>query len=223
MLVFLQRDPTKSIGSLFKRSTPGEPLAFKIEKKWRNPWEEEIPIQAMVALKISTKHCPRHHWYHDLPTWGQIKTLTNQAENLVSHQGIPQNPENIFVVMLALLIFASPAQADLINHTYWAYMGFPGGSEGKASACNAGDLGSIPGSGRCPGERNGNPLQYFCLENPMDREASQFNSVQPLSPVRLFATPWIVARQASLSITISQSSLKLMSIESVMPSSHLIL
>ena len=38
----------------------------------------------------------------------------------------------------------------------------------KASACNAGDLGSIPGSGRSPGEGNGNPLQYSCLENPMD-------------------------------------------------------
>ena len=50
-------------------------------------------------------------------------------------------------------------------------MGFPGGSEVKASACNAGDLGSIPVLGRSPGEGNGNPLQYSCLENPMDREA----------------------------------------------------
>ena len=50
-------------------------------------------------------------------------------------------------------------------------MVFPGGSEVKASACNAGDLGSIPGSGRSPGEGNGNPLQYSCLENPMDRGA----------------------------------------------------
>ena len=47
-------------------------------------------------------------------------------------------------------------------------MGFPGGSEGKASACNAGDPGSIPWSGRSPGEGNGNPLHYSCLENPMD-------------------------------------------------------
>ena len=46
-----------------------------------------------------------------------------------------------------------------------------GGSEGKASACSAGDLGSIPGLGRSPGEGNGNLLQYSCLENPMDREA----------------------------------------------------
>ena len=49
--------------------------------------------------------------------------------------------------------------------------GFPGGSDGKASACNAGDLGSIPESGRSPGEGNGNPLQYSCLENSMDRGA----------------------------------------------------
>ena len=48
---------------------------------------------------------------------------------------------------------------------------FPGGSEVKASACNAGDLSSIPGLGRPPGEGNGNPLQYSCLENPMDRGA----------------------------------------------------
>ena len=44
----------------------------------------------------------------------------------------------------------------------------PGGSDGKASAYSAGDPGSIPGSGRSPGEGNGNPLQYSCLENPMD-------------------------------------------------------
>ena len=50
-------------------------------------------------------------------------------------------------------------------------MGFPGGSEGKASACNAGDPGLIPGLRRSPGEENSNPLQYSCLENPMDREA----------------------------------------------------
>ena len=48
---------------------------------------------------------------------------------------------------------------------------FPGGSDGKASIYNAGDLGLIPGLGRFPGEGNGNPLQYSCLENPMDRGA----------------------------------------------------
>ena len=50
-------------------------------------------------------------------------------------------------------------------------IGFPCGSGSKASAYNAGDLGSIPGLGSSPGEGNGNPLQYSCLENPMDGEA----------------------------------------------------
>ena len=54
---------------------------------------------------------------------------------------------------------------------YDMHMDFPGGSGCKASAYNARDLGSIPGSGRSPGEGNGNPLQYSCLENPMDRGA----------------------------------------------------
>ena len=68
-------------------------------------------------------------------------------------------------------------------HFYPIYMlgqhyqvwGFPGGSEVKASACNAGDLGSIPGSVRSPGEGNGNPLQDSCLENPMDGGAMGYS------------------------------------------------
>ena len=51
------------------------------------------------------------------------------------------------------------------------YQNFSGGSDSKVSAYNAGDPGSIPGSGRSPGEGNTNPLQYSCLENPMDGEA----------------------------------------------------
>ena len=49
-----------------------------------------------------------------------------------------------------------------------SFRGFPGGSEVKASACKVGDLGSTPGLGRSPREGNGSPLQYSCLENPMD-------------------------------------------------------
>ena len=49
--------------------------------------------------------------------------------------------------------------------------GVPGGSDGKESACNAGDLSSVPGMGRSSGEGNGNPQQYSCLENSMDRGA----------------------------------------------------
>ena len=53
------------------------------------------------------------------------------------------------------------------------FWGFPGGSDGKASACNVGDLGSVPGLGRSPGEGKGYPLQYSALENSMDREDLQ--------------------------------------------------
>ena len=53
----------------------------------------------------------------------------------------------------------------------WLYLGFHVGSAGKESACNAGDVGSIPGLGRSPGEGNGNPLQYSWLGNPMNTGA----------------------------------------------------
>ena len=53
----------------------------------------------------------------------------------------------------------------------WLWWGFPGGSDGKEPTCNVGDLGSIPGLGRSPAGGHGNPLQYSCLENPMDRGA----------------------------------------------------
>ena len=59
----------------------------------------------------------------------------------------------------------------LVFFFFFNYWGFPGGSEGKASTCDAGDPGLIRGSGRSPGEGTGNPLQYSCLENPMDRGA----------------------------------------------------
>ena len=73
-------------------------------------------------------------------------------------------------------------QVLLESITYEA-MGFLGGSDDKESDCNAGDLGSIPGSGRFPGEGNGNPLQYSCLENPTDRGSWQA-TVHGVSRVR---------------------------------------
>ena len=53
----------------------------------------------------------------------------------------------------------------------YTYLGFPSDSEGEESACSAGDVGSVSGSGRSPGEGHGNPLQYSCLGNPMDKGA----------------------------------------------------
>ena len=64
--------------------------------------------------------------------------------------------------------------------------GFPGGSEVKASACNARDPGLIPGLGRSPGEGNGNPLQYSCLKNPMD--GGRLVGYSPQGPKQLDTT-----------------------------------
>ena len=69
--------------------------------------------------------------------------------------------------VLSVISLASP-EAQLQKSQAIGGFDFPGGSEVKTSACNAGDLGSIPGLGRSPGEGNGNPLQYSCLENPID-------------------------------------------------------
>ena len=83
-------------------------------------------------------------------------------------------------------------------------MGFPGGSNGKESTCNAGDLSLIPGLGRSPGEENSYPLQYSCQENSTDRRAWQatVHVYCQFSCVQLFATLWTVAHQTPLSMGI---------------------
>ena len=77
----------------------------------------------------------------------------------------------IMVSWIFLFLYPSDSQELWPQITLGGIYGFPGGSEVKASACNVGDLGLIPGSGRSPGEETGNPLQYSCLENPMEGEA----------------------------------------------------
>ena len=80
-------------------------------------------------------------------------------------------------------------------------MGFPGGSDGKESACNAGDLGLIPGLGRSPGGGHGNPLQYFSLENPHGHRSlvghspwghKEWNTTEQLSTYVWKSTNWIL-------------------------------
>ena len=67
-------------------------------------------------------------------------------------------------------ILTSSVGVTQFDRSVWQTVNFSGGSEGKASACDVGEPGSVHGWGRSPGEGNGNPLQYSCLENPMDRE-----------------------------------------------------
>ena len=85
-----------------------------------------------------------------------------------STQHRPAEVVTAYLLILGLHNLTLPKVAQLFGLTF-----FPGGSDGKASACNVGDPGSIPGLGRSPGEGNGSPLQYSCLENPMGGGAWQ--------------------------------------------------
>ena len=79
--------------------------------------------------------------------------------------------ENYLLYTKEQIILIVLLKYNLYMLCFALYMGFPSGSDGKVSACNVGGPGSIPGSGRSPGEGNGNPLQHSCLENPMNRGA----------------------------------------------------
>ena len=99
------------------------------------------------------------------PGGAMVKNLSANAgdTNLISGQEDPLEQE--------ITTHPSILGLDRLKFTKQFPKSFPGGSEVKAPACSAGNVGSIPGSGRSPGEGNGNPLQYSCLENPMDRGA----------------------------------------------------
>ena len=96
----------------------------------------------------------------------------------------------LFKGKTVVIIFVSPVNALMVTFmcrldwitqypaTWSDILGFPGGSDGKASACNAGDPGSIAGSGRSPGEGNGYPFQYSCLENPWTEEPGGLQSME---------------------------------------------
>ena len=84
---------------------------------------------------------------------------------LHTHSIMKQNADNILRKKALLLSFYDLSRLSM-QRSYQS--SFPGGSDGKASTCIAGDPGSILGSGRSPGEGNGNPLQYSCLENSID-------------------------------------------------------
>ena len=91
-----------------------------------------------------------------------VSNQKNSSPRPKSRSWPPTLSSRNFVVLDSMLVLGA----------FWVnYCDFPGGSDGKASAYSAGDPGSIPGSGRSPGEGNGNPLQYSCLENPVDRGA----------------------------------------------------
>ena len=83
------------------------------------------------------------------------------------------------MVPFAVQKLSSLIRSHLLVFTFISFaVGFPGGSDGNDSSCNAGNLGFIPGSGRSPGEGNGHPLQYSCLGNPWTEEPGGLQSME---------------------------------------------
>ena len=107
--------------------------------------------------------------------WLPFHSLNSYGGSAVHQRGyvgdtVRNQTDKLFILKRSIFLFEKMKNKHVnVCDLFW--IGFPGGSEVKVSACNAGDLGSIPGLGRSPGEGNGNPLQYSCLENPMDRGA----------------------------------------------------
>ena len=132
-----------------------------------------VPMTLLLLTLINPQSSPyltfSNIWHHDCFLLLEALYVASRA----SHFSVP-------LLLLGLLtdLFwkKSPKVLSLdFTFSWWSvllvsfsFIDFPGGSAGKASTYNAGDLGSIPGSGRSPGEGNGNPLKHSCLENSMD-------------------------------------------------------
>ena len=126
-------------------------------------------MKGHLSLPLYGPHFPNPYWWFawSISYWGRCVNISHCIMNLflflfslISH----------FALSILKLVNTYKCKIYSILLMNWL-TDFPGGSDGKASVYNVGDLGSIPGSGWCPGEGNGNPLQFYYLENPTDRGA----------------------------------------------------
>ena len=124
-----------------------------------------LPIHGLWVGAQATEDCTA---LTSLPFSHQALHLCSGSHLLALSSG----PSSLHPWFLPFLHLPAPYRAfpSVFNHDL-SSQGFPGGSDGKESACSFGDLGWIPGSGRSPGGGNGNPLQYSCLGNPLNRGA----------------------------------------------------
>ena len=131
-------------------------------RRWQTVGRRWGEVQSVLSHVTWRRWSPRYHLqaaFHALPA-------------LSATRGQKASSSSFSLMLLSLSS----------NASVW---GFPGGSKGKESACNEGDLGSVPGLGRSPGEGNDYLLQYSCLENPMDRGALQAIDLVTKSQTRL--------------------------------------
>ena len=145
------------------------------------PWHFQIVDVCPKFIKLQTLMKPR-----GFPGGSDGKESACNAGDLSLIPGLGRsfgggcgNPLQYWVSLVVQLVKNLPAMQETLFKSWvgkipWkrdrlhtpVVLGFPGGPDSKESTCNVGDLGSIPGSGRSPGGEHGNPLQYFCLENP---------------------------------------------------------
>ena len=162
-----------------------------IQPLWSHGLQHARVLYLSLSPRICSNSCPLSRWCH--PTISSSVTLFScppfsQRQGLFQWVSSSHRWPKFWSFSFSISLFSEYCQQILTNwhlprslpmteqqgHLPSASVeteGFPGGSEVKACASNAGDLGSIPGSGRSPGEGNGNPLQYSCLENSMDGRA----------------------------------------------------
>ena len=112
------------------------------------------------ACSLPQEHSSRLGWQRLL----HFSPIVRRINLGINHKTFQKDLGCCLLVLILIFFF-------FFFYYYLCFRGFLGSSNRKESVCNAGDRGSIPGSGRSPGERHSNPLQYSCLENSVDREA----------------------------------------------------
>ena len=151
---------------LSQDSGHGKPLMWS----WAGSHDKELQIRAL--LEVNFEETAQQEWVVPQLTHPALFTCLHPQTNLITelHPREDTGPITHNSTQSRRIIIIMAARAC----NYWALaVGFPGGLDGKESVCNEGDTVSVPGLGRFPGEENGNPSQYSCLENFMDRGAWQ--------------------------------------------------
>ena len=128
--------------------------------------------EAQAGIKIARRNINNFRYADDITlmaeTKEELKSLLMKVREESGKVGLKFNIQKTKIMVSGPITSWEIDGETMETVPDFILRGFPGVSDGKASACNVGDPGSIPGSGRSPGEGNGNPLQHSCLENPMD-------------------------------------------------------
>ena len=155
------RSPGKGIGYPLQLEKAMVPHSSTLA--WKLPGTEEPGrLQSMGSLSV------RHDWVTSLSPFTFMHWRRKWQPTAVFLPGESQRQESL----VGCCLWGRTVRDDWVTELNWptpVFLGFPAGSDGKESACNAGDLGSAPGLGRSPGGGHGNPVQHSCLENPHGR------------------------------------------------------